>query len=180
MKKYFTLLFIVLAFSCVPRANNEKNAVLGHFEKTTFADFERINQCNKLLDQSWVDAMMWVEQQGGTIYKDKLRQFVDNESKEVAADIEAIKNDFPMTSDKMIAAKSELDQLLVSYKQIMDQLKDFKSYDDPAVLFPVHASVFDGDGDYEKIYQSLKEQLHFAEVEIRDTADQELSQLQAK
>ena len=139
------LFFVITSVITVITLNINRNTVTNISEIYT-PSVDKLSKLNALVSESKMLIRNWVfiEKQENTPDKIRLKDLQTVDYPKLKGELEKISHSWKNEKqEKLLASilKSVDDTLFVSYKQIMDQLRTFESYNDISVVFEVQPMV---------------------------------------
>jgi hypothetical protein len=174
MKKLFLLPVLFFLASCAFTDTMGSNAELEKLHKIILPAQRSISEYQLDWNKARTNIILWVNTHGQSQSKMELKKFVaDDLAKMKAGLVGMVKDSVFDAGDSIPQLCYKMDALAIIYKDIMDQLSNFESYERPEIVFATRPLAMEPDeaceGDFRAIdarLQRLKQKAGLA-VEIQ-------------
>jgi hypothetical protein len=176
MKKLLFVFTILFVISCA-FTSNKTESDLHRLKDEIIPAFKSVNEYQLAWNKAHANSILWVMQHGQSTSKSELKRFVSEEYPKMKTGLNKMLQDGVFeVSDDIPGLCAKMDKLTLQYKEIMEQLSTFESYESPAIVFATQPMVVDADGECQLLFVEIDAGLQLLKEKTKLQLEKELQQ----
>jgi hypothetical protein len=172
MKKLLFLPTLFLFIACIQPKKTDP-AHDSKLMRQALSNYVQIGNMQQAWTKSYVNLLFWIHNPGSCAQKEELKRFIQKDYPEMRLQMKKMESD-PQCGPECTKLIGQMDALMAGYKNTVDALHDFASYNDPSIMLTLESFAFDDDGENLFRFEQLSKEFETAKADARTFLDLQL------